>query len=178
MNLHTTTTPTARISPDTTAGALSSSRCAQQTRRQHLTALPLRAGALLAALLVTIIAVFGATGAAQASANKCTGGLNPSCIDVKGKHRHVDRIRSQVIPAGRSCIYGHSQVMIGGRHYADSNGGRDDVYCGAGWPGKKITTGTWYVNRAYAKGSKICAKFWEKVDGRYRNSGNACVTVG
>jgi len=49
---------------------------------------------------------------------------------------------------------------------------------GTGYPGKKITTWTWYVDRAYAKGTKICAKFWQKIDGKYRTSGNACATVG
>ncbi len=137
-----------------------------------------RAGALLVSLLITAIPVIAASGPAHASANKCSGGLHRSCVDVKGKHRHVDRIRSQIIPAGESCIYGHSQVMIGGRHYADSNLGRDDHYCGTGYPGKKITTWTWYVKRSYAKGTKICAKFWQKIDGRYRERGNACATVG
>ena len=137
-----------------------------------------RAAAVLTALLITAITMLAPSGAAHASANKCSGGLHRSCVDVKGKHRHVDRIRSQIIPAGKSCIYGHSQVMIGGRHYADSNLGRDDHYCGTGYPGQKITTWTWYVKRAYTKGTKICAKFWQQIDGRYRERGNACATVG
>ncbi len=158
------------------AGRRSPSRSAPQIRSDPVRLA--RVGALPAVLLITATAVFGASSAAQASANKCSGGLHRSCIDVKGKHRHVDRISSQIIPAGKSCIFGHSQVMIGGQHYADSHYGRDVHYCGTGYPGTKITTWTWYLDRTYAKGTTICAKFWQKIDGMYRASRNACATVG
>lgn len=176
MHPKQTSAPLNPAAEDDTVNRLSSPRV--RRTRPGPTNRVRRAGAMAFALLATAIAVFAAAGVAQASANKCSSGLNIGCVDVKGKHRDVDRIRSQIIPAGRSCIQGHSQVMIGGRHYADSNGGRDDIYCGTGYPGKKLPTGTWYVNRAYAKGTKICAKFWQRINGRYREGGNACATVG
>jgi hypothetical protein len=96
------------------------------TREPSATAKPPRTATALVALLMALIAVFGSSGTAQASANKCAGPLSlGSCVDVKGKKLHVDTIKSQVAPYVGTCPYGHSQVLIGGRHFADSNGGHD-----------------------------------------------------
>jgi hypothetical protein len=50
------------------------------------------------------------------------------------------------------------------------------------YPGRKITTGTWNVNRSYPKGTTICVKFWKYTGtgptNGYSQFGNACATVG
>jgi hypothetical protein len=60
----------------------------------------------------------------------------------------------------KTCRTGHSQVLINGKHDADSRGGKDKEYCSTSIFGAEVTTGTWNVNRSYAKGTKICSKFW------------------
>lgn len=141
-----------------------------------------RAGAVLATAILSLIAVFGFSGAAQASADKCRGDASSSCVAVNGKGLHVNWIKSRVAPYSKLCVYGHSQVLINGRHYADSNGGKDKSYCGTSYLGSQITTGTWNVNTNYKKGTSICSKFWVytgngPVNG-YRSLGTACATVG
>lgn len=119
---------------------------------------------------------------AQASADKCAGGWNESCVAVNGTGLHVNWIKSRVAPYAWTCVYGHSQVLINGNHYADSQGGRDRNYCSPSYPGIEITTGQWNVNTNYKKGTTICSKFWRNtgtgpVNG-YVSLGTACATVG
>ena len=114
---------------------------------------------------------------ALASADRCNGpGLSLSCVAVNGTNLHVNWIKSRVDVYAWICEYGHSQVLINGRHYANSPGGDKD-WCVPGYPGRELTTGPWNVNRNYPKGTKICSKFWVHNIG-YRLLGNACVTVG
>lgn len=122
---------------------------------------------------------------ALASADKCKGDAYASCVAVNGSKLHVNSIKSRVALYAKTCRYGHSQVLINGKHFADSNGGKDKDYCSKSIFGAEVTTGTWNVNRNYAKGTKICSKFWWKngstkpgsVNG-YTSFGTACATVG
>ncbi|RSM67443.1 hypothetical protein DMB66_15935 [Actinoplanes sp. ATCC 53533] len=140
--------------------------------------------------IVTIAAValgltLTATAPVLASADKCKGDAFASCVAVNGKKRHVNWIKSRVALYAKTCRYGHSQVLINNKHYADSNGGRDKDYCSKSVFGDEVTTGTWKVNRNYAKGTKICSKFWVRtgatgpgtVNG-YQSLGTACATIG
>ena len=128
--------------------------------------------------------IFTATSPALASADKCKGDAYASCIAVNGSGVHVNWIKSRVALYAKTCRYGHSQVLVNGKHYADSNGGEDKDYCSKSWFGAEVTTGTWAVNRNYAKGTKICSKFWWRngstkpgsVNG-YVSFGTACATV-
>ena len=138
-----------------------------------------RTTAVLAAALSLTLTV-GAP--ALASADKCVGDAHQSCVAVNGSKLHVNWIKSRVAPYSKTCLYGHSQVLINNKHYADSNRGKDKTYCSKHWGGDEITTGTWNVNRNYAKGTKICSKFWHytgtgPVNG-YRSLGTACATIG
>jgi hypothetical protein len=138
-----------------------------------------------AAIALVAAALLGGTVAATpalASADKCAGNYaSQSCVAVNGTNLHVNWIKSRIDVYARHCVYGHSQVLINGQHMADSPGW-DQNWCVSGWPGKELTTGTWYVSRNYAKGTKICAKFWvatgSEPDVRYSVLGNACATVG
>ncbi|WP_199515957.1 hypothetical protein [Nucisporomicrobium flavum] len=122
---------------------------------------------------------------ALASADKCKGDAYASCVAVNGSKLHVNSIKSRVALYSKTCRYGHSQVLINGKHYADSNGGRDKDYCSKSVFGAEVTTGTWNVNRNYARGTKICSKFWwsngstkpGSVNG-HTSFGTACATVG
>ncbi|MFF5291835.1 hypothetical protein [Paractinoplanes globisporus] len=140
-----------------------------------------RAAAVATAALGLTLAV-GAP--ALASADKCVGDAYASCVGVNGSGLHVNWIKSRVAPPFKNCIYGHSQVLINGAHYADSGGGEDYTYCSKHIWGDEITTGTWKVNRNYAKGTKICSKFWHWTGGTsgtvngYKSLGTACATVG
>jgi hypothetical protein len=142
----------------------------------------IRVGAVAAAALGLMLTV--AT-PALASADKCKGDAHSSCVAVNGSGLHVNWIKSRVAPWGKTCLYGHSQVLIADKHYADSNGGNDKTYCGTSYLGSEITTGTWNVNRNYSRGTKICSKFWWQtgatgagtVNG-YKSLGTACATVG
>jgi hypothetical protein len=141
-----------------------------------------RAAAVAAAALGLTLTV--AT-PALASADKCKGDAFASCVAVNGSKLHVNSIKSRVALYAKTCRYGHSQVLINGKHFADSNGGRDKDYCSKSIFGAEVTTGTWNVNRNYAKGTKICSKFWwnngstkpGSVNG-YTSFGTACATVG
>lgn len=140
-------------------------------------------------LCAVVVAALGVTLAlatpALASADKCKGDAFASCVAVNGKKRHVNWIKSRVALYGKTCRYGHSQVLINNKHYADSNGGRDKDYCSKSVFGDEVTTGTWNVNRNYAKGTKICSKFWVltgatgpgTVNG-YQSLGTACAKIG
>lgn len=137
-------------------------------------------GTLLAVVLALAVAVFGFPGVSEASAHICSTGRYRSCVDVKGTRLHVDTITSEVIPYSTMCLRGHSQVMINGRHFADSNGGRDLGYC-QDWDPVHVTTGRWQVKRTYSAGTRICSKFWRytgtgPVNG-YEEIGNACAVV-
>ena len=139
-----------------------------------------RAGAVAAAAL-GLTAVMATP--ALASADKCYGGgWYQSCVGVHGTDRHVDWIKSRVSVYSKTCILGHSQVLINGRHYADSNGGKDGKYCSDSWFGKEVTTGQWNVNKDYPRGTQICVKFWwftgTGENNGYHNVGTACATVG
>jgi hypothetical protein len=136
---------------------------------------------LAVAVAFGILAVGAAPGAAQASANKCAGsGSYSTCVDIKGRALHVETIKGQVTtPPGNSCVTGHSQILINGTHFGDSP--IDRTYCSGGSLfQQKHTTATWTVNRDYAKGTQICAKFWKWVGGstRYTYDGLACATIG
>ncbi|GAA2535031.1 hypothetical protein Ahu01nite_099490 [Winogradskya humida] len=128
---------------------------------------------------------FTATSPALASAEKCNNDFFASCVSVNGTNLHVNWIKSRVGLYAKTCRYGHSQVLINNRHYADSNGGRDKDYCSNNYFGQTVTTGTWNVARNYTKGTKICSKFWWRsgatgsgtVNG-YQSFGTACATVG
>jgi hypothetical protein len=140
--------------------------------------------------IVTIAAVVlgltvAAAAPALASADKCKGDAFASCVAVNGKKLHVNWIKSRVALYGKTCRNGHSQVLINNKHYADSNGGRDDQYCSKSVFGDEVTTGTWKVNRNYKRGTKICSKFWVytgatgsgAVNG-YQSLGTACAKIG
>ena len=138
-----------------------------------------RTAALAAA---TLVATLGLATPALASADKCKGDAHQSCVAVNGKKLHVNWIKSRVAPYAKTCLNGHSQVLINNKHYADSNGGKDGTYCSKSWPGSEITTDTWHVDRKYKKGTKICSKFWRytgtgAVNG-YTSLGTACATIG
>jgi len=138
--------------------------------------------ALLTVLAAAALSVTVTATPAQASADKCVGDAHLSCVAVNGKNLHVNWIKSRVAPYSKLCVRGHSQVLINGSHYADSNGGRDGDYCSKSIFGEKITTDTWHVNRNYRRGTKICSKFWQytgsgPVNG-YRSLGTACAKVG
>jgi hypothetical protein len=140
-----------------------------------------RIGSVLVAVLVAFIAVVGPAGSAQASADKCAGGYaSQSCVGVNGNDLHVNWIKSRVSVYAFSCVYGHSQVLINGAHYADSPGW-DKTWCVSGYPGKEFTTGQWNVNTNYHAGTKICSKFWVYTGtgpNGYKSLGTACATVG
>ena len=130
--------------------------------------------------LVSIVAT-----PALASADKCKGDAYASCVAVNGSKLHVNSIKSRVALYAKTCRSGHSQVLINGKHYADSNGGKDKEYCSKSIFGAEVTTGTWNVNRNYAKGTKICSKFWRYTGATwpgtsngYSSYGTACATVG
>jgi hypothetical protein len=91
---------------------------------------------------------------ALASADKCKGDAYASCVAVNGSKLHVSSIKSRVALYAKTCRYGHSQALINGKHYADSNGGKDRGYCSKSIFGAEVTTGTWNVNRNYAKGTR------------------------
>lgn len=140
----------------------------------------------LAAIAATVLGLtLTAATPALASADKCKGDAFASCVAVNGKGRHVNWIKSRVALYAKTCRYGHSQVLINGKHYADSNGGRDKDYCSTSVFGAEVTTDTWNVNRKYAKSTKICSKFWwnngstkpGSVNG-HTSFGTACATVG
>lgn len=141
-----------------------------------------RAAAVAATALGLTLAL---SAPAMASADKCVGDADASCVAVNGKNLHVNWIKSRVALYAKTCLYGHSQVLINGRHYADSGGGQDYTYCSRHLWGDEVTTGTWNVNRNYAKGTKICSKFWHwtgatgagTVNG-YKSLGTACATIG
>ncbi|GIM93207.1 hypothetical protein [Paractinoplanes toevensis] len=122
---------------------------------------------------------------ALASADKCKGDAFESCVAVNGTGLHVNWIKSRVGLYSKTCRYGHSQVLINGDHFADSNGGRDKNYCSTSVWGAEVTTGQWNENRNYGRGAKICSKFWWNngatgpgtVNG-YTSFGTACATVG
>ncbi len=140
----------------------------------------------LAAIAATVLGLtLTAATPALASADKCKGDAFASCVAVNGKGRHVNWIKSRVALYAKTCRYGHSQVLINGKHYADSNGGDDKTYCSKSIFGAEVTTGTWNVNRDYAKGTKICSKFWRYTGATgpgtsngYSSYGTACATVG
>lgn len=140
----------------------------------------------LARVAVIFAAALGPTLAlatpAPASADKCYGDAHRSCVAVNGTKLHVNWIKSRVALYSKTCLAGHSQVLINNKHYADSNRGKDGRYCSNSWGGAEVTTGTWNVNRNYAKGTKICSKFWVftgngPVNG-YESLGTACATIG
>ncbi|UQU67477.1 hypothetical protein COUCH_14910 [Couchioplanes caeruleus] len=141
-----------------------------------------RTGAIVtAALGLTLTAATPAL----ASADKCKGDAYASCVAVNGTKLHVNSIKSRVALYAKTCRYGHSQVLINGKHYADSNGGNDKEYCSKSIFGDEVTTGTWNVNRNYAKGTKICSKFWRYTGATgpgtsngYSSYGTACATIG
>ena len=137
---------------------------------------------IFARICAVVAAVLGLTFAvaapASASADKCKGDAHASCVAVNGKGQHVNWIKSRVSPYSKYCLYGHSQVLINNRHYADSNRGKDKSYCGKSIFGSELTTGTWNVNRNYTRGTKICSKFWRNEGGRYTSLGTACATIG
>ncbi|XVU24228.1 hypothetical protein ACQPZJ_44520 [Actinoplanes sp. CA-054009] len=122
---------------------------------------------------------------AMASASKCLERPTASCVEVNGTNLHVNWIRSKVGLAAKTCRYGHSQVLINGYHFSDSNFGRDKTYCSTSIFGSRVTTGSWTVNRSYTKGTKICSKFWWNngktgpgtVNG-YTDMGLVCATIG
>lgn len=62
---------------------------------------------------------------AWASADTCTGDAVASCVAVNGSKQHVISINSRVALYAKTCRYGHSHVLINGKHYADFNGGKD-----------------------------------------------------
>src|SRR4051812_2191705 len=139
-----------------------------------------------AAVVATALGITLAVGTpALASADVCADLLTASCVGVNGTNLHVNWIKSRVALYAKTCRYGHSQVLINGAHYADSNGGRDGNYCSHSIFGATVTTGTWNVNRNYSKGTHICSKFWwhngstspGSVNG-YKSLGTACATVG
>lgn len=132
----------------------------------------------VALVAVAVLSTVAVAAPAQASADKCKGDVHASCVAVNGKGRHVNWIKSRVSPYSKFCIYGHSQVLINGAHYADSNRGNDKTYCGTSIFGSELTTGTWKVNRDYKRGTKICSKFWLLDLDRYRSLGTACATIG
>jgi hypothetical protein len=144
-----------------------------------MTSFPTRAAAMCAAALAVTLSVATPV---LASADKCKGDAHQSCVAVNGSKLHVNWIKSRVAPYAKTCLNGHSQVLINNKHYADSTGGTDKNYCSKSWPGSEITTDTWNVNRNYKRGTKICSKFWRytgtgPVNG-YTSLGTACATVG
>jgi hypothetical protein len=138
-----------------------------------------------AAIALAAAALLGGTVTATpalASADKCAGShVSQGCVGVNGSGLFVTWIKSRVDVYAHRCVYGHSQVLINGQHW-DNSPGWDKNWCVSGWPGKELTTGTWNVSRRYAKGTKICSKFWvatgSKPNVRYSVLGNACATVG
>ncbi len=133
---------------------------------------------ILLGALIAAAAIIAFPQAALASADKCYGGqASQSCVGVNGSKLHVNWIKSRVDVYARSCVYGHSQVLINGAHYADSPGW-DKRWCVSGWPGKELTTGTWNVNRSYPKGTQICSKFWVDSSTGYKSLGTACAKIG
>jgi len=134
---------------------------------------------------VALVLTLTAAAPALASADKCRGDAFESCVAVDGSKLHVNWIKSRVALYSKTCRYGHSQVLINNKHYADSNGGKGKDYCSKSIFGAEVTTGTWNVNRNYAKGTKICSKFWwysgatgpGTVNG-YTSFGTACATIG
>ncbi|MEV8509711.1 hypothetical protein AB0368_33475 [Actinoplanes sp. NPDC051475] len=104
---------------------------------------------------------------------------------VNGTKLHVNSIKSRVALYAKTCRTGHSQVLIKGKHYADSNGGKDKDYCSKSIFGAEVATGTWNVNRDYAKGTKTCFKFGRYTGAAgpgtsngYTSYGTACAAVG
>lgn len=137
---------------------------------------------VVAVIASAFVATLSLAMPARASADKCKGGAHQSCVAVNGSKLHVNWIKSRVAPYARTCLKGHSQVLISIRHYADSNGGKDRSYCSTSWLGQETTTGTWNVKRNYTRGTTICSKFWHytgngAVNG-YKSLGTACATVG
>ncbi|MFI5931650.1 hypothetical protein [Actinoplanes sp. NPDC051494] len=135
---------------------------------------------IIAGALVGLTALVIVPQPAQASASKCVAEVaNSSCLTVSGTGLQVNWFKSKVGIFGNNCFSGHSQILINGKHFADSNGGGDRRYCGFA---EVKETGIWYVNRKYAKGTQICAKFWRLTgtgpNNGYLNLGTACAKIG
>ena len=125
--------------------------------------------AVLAAGLVT-----SAASPASASAHECSGN---SCLTVRGSKLFVEWVQPHVIVPGRVVFYGHVEVWGPDLHVNSSDQLFNNI--------RRNSHGTWTfratnLNRSFADGSRICARFWRKNvpgDGSYTGSKPSCVKI-
>jgi len=98
-------------------------------------------------------------------------------IQVKGKGLHVDKIFVTESWAAKfnGGRYGHTEVFnrVGKKNVTIGKNSNHTV--SSALPG-----GRYQVNKPsknYANGSKICARWWNLINGKYSNNGSSCVTI-
>ena len=131
-----------------------------------------------ATALAAPILIMGPT-AAQAATGTFEGFPVGVQIQVEGKGLHVNKIivmeswqTENPFMDGR---YGHTEVFnrIGKKDVTIVNSTNHTVNR---WGGD----GRYQVNKPsknYANGSKICARWWNLINGKYSNDGSSCVTI-
>ena len=137
-----------------------------------------RTGGWVSVLALVAGTVVGAAPEASASADGCDNiGNNPrSCVQVQGSGLYVDWARGGVTLAARGSTRGHFEVWGDGfRVTTQDETLSNESFIGHTKWGEKVNVG-----RNLAKGSKVCAAYFQlhSADGTYSRKSPACVGIG
>jgi hypothetical protein len=102
-----------------------------------------------------------------------------SCVQVKGRRLYVNDAIGGVTLSPRGEIYGHTEVWgsyLGRNRFhkntADKTLSNSAVVRARVWDTQFVD-----FNGELPDGSKVCARFWQKVGGNYQSLGIACLTI-